>query len=103
MDPAAPRTAPDPADVARLQRVQRRIVSALAFTTILHLSAGFVIAADHVSAERPDARVALCLIGGAFGVGAVLSLLVINRRPWQSPWLLLGALPAVLGIWWTVL
>ncbi|WP_158296550.1 hypothetical protein, partial [Nocardioides albidus] len=46
MDPSAPRKAPDPQDIERLQRVQRRVVSVLVITTILHLSAGFVIAAD---------------------------------------------------------
>lgn len=103
MDPTAPRTAPDPQDVARLQTVQRRIVSALVLTTILHLSVGFVVAADHVDAERPDARIALCVIGAAFAVGGIATTLVINRRSWRSPWLLLGLLPGVLGIWWTVL
>lgn len=103
MDPNAPRTAPEPADRERLQVVQRRIVSALAFTTILHLAVGLVIAADHVPADRTDARVVLCVIGGAFGVASVASVLLINRRPWASPWLLLGLLPGVLGLWWTVL
>jgi uroporphyrin-III C-methyltransferase / precorrin-2 dehydrogenase / sirohydrochlorin ferrochelatase len=33
MDPSAPRKAPDPAELARLQRVQRIVTSSLVFTT----------------------------------------------------------------------
>lgn len=103
MDPNAPRKAPDPKDLERLQRVQRRVVSVLVITTILHLSAGFVIAADHVAADRMDARIGLNLIAAAFMVGGIGATLVINGRSWRSPWLLLGLVPLVVGLWWTVL
>lgn len=102
MDPNAPRKAPDPRDVERLQRVQRRVVSVLIVTTILHLSAGFVIAADHVDTSRTDARVGLNVIAAAFLVGGIAATLVINGRSWKSPWLLVGLVPLV-GLWWTVL
>ena len=101
MDPSLPRKAPDPGDLERLQRVQRRIVSALVLTTILHLAVGFVIAADHVRDDRIDAKVALNLIAAAFMVGGIAGTLVINGRRPLSPWLLVGLLPAVVGIWWT--
>ena len=103
IDPNAPRKAPDPRDLERLQRVQRRVVSALIVTTILHLSAGFVIAADHVDAARTDARVGLNVIAVAFMVGGIAATLVINGRSWKSPWLLLGLIPGIVGLWWTVL
>lgn len=103
MDPNAPRRAPDPQDLERLQRVQRRVVSVLVVTTVLHLAVGFVIAADHVDADRLDARIGLNVIASAFLLGGIASTLLINRRPWLSPWLLLGLLPAAVGIWWTVL
>ncbi len=103
MDPTAPRKAPDPRDLERLQRVQRRIVSALVITTILHLSVGFVIAADHVHDDRLDAKVALNLIASAFMVGGIAGTLVLNGRRPLSPWLLLGLLPGAVGIWWTCL
>ena len=92
MDPSAPRKAPDPQDIERLQRTQRRVVAALIVTTVLHLAVGFVIAADHVDPDRTDARV----------IGIAATLLVL-RRSWHSPWLLLGLLPGIAGIWWTVL
>ncbi|WP_377322870.1 hypothetical protein ACFJIY_25420 [Pimelobacter simplex] len=103
MDPNAPRKAPDPRDLERLQRVQRRVVSVLVVTTILHLSAGFVIAADHVDPDRTDARVGLNIIAVAFMVGGIAATLLLNGRSWKSPWLLLGLVPGVIGLWWTVL
>ncbi|WGX94350.1 hypothetical protein [Nocardioides sp. L-11A] len=103
MDPNAPRKAPDPKDIERLQRVQRRVISVLVITTILHLSVGFVIAADHVADDRTDARVGLNLIAAAFMVGGIAATLAINGRSWKSPWLLLGLVPGIVGIWWTVL
>lgn len=103
MDPNAPRKAPDPKDVERLQRVQRRVISVLVVTTILHLAVGFVIAADHVADDRNDARIGLNVIASAFMVGGIAATLVINHRSWRSPWLLLGLLPGLIGIWWTVL
>jgi hypothetical protein len=103
MDPNAPRKAPDPRDLERLQRVQRRVISVLVITTIVHLSAGFVIAADHVSAARTDARIGLNVIASAFLVGGIAATLILNGRSWKSPWLLLGLVPGVVGLWWTVL
>lgn len=103
MDPNAPRKAPDPKDLERLQRVQRRVMSVLVVTTIVHLSAGFVIAADHVAADRMDARIGLNVIAMAFMVGGIAATLLINGRSWRSPWLLLGLVPGIIGLWWTVL
>lgn len=103
MDPNAPRKAPDPADIERLHRVQRRVSSVLVVTTLLHLSVGLVIAAGHVSSDRLDARIGLNVIATAFMVLGIAAGLVINGRSWRSPWLLLGCLPGLIGIWWTVL
>lgn len=103
MDPNAPRKAPDPQDIERLQRTQRRVVAALIVTTVLHLAVGFVIAADHVDEDRLDARIGLSLIASAFMVGGIVATLLVLRRSWRSPWLLLGLLPAAVGIAWTML
>ena len=103
MDPDAPRKAPDPQDLERLQRVQRRVMSVLLVTTVLHLSVGLVIAADHVNEDRLDARIGLNVIATAFMLGGIAATLLINHRSWKSPWLLLGLLPGIVGIWWTVL
>lgn len=103
MDPNAPRKAPDPQDLERLQRVQRRVMSVLLVTTVLHLSVGLVIAADHVAEDRLDARIGLNVIATAFMVGGIAATLLINHKSWKSPWLLVGLLPGLVGIWWTVL
>lgn len=103
MDPSAPRKAPDPRDLERLQRVQRRVITVLVVTTVLHLSAGFVIAADHVPHDRTDAQVVLLVIASIFMAGGVAAALLINSRSWKSPWLLVGLLPALVGVWWILL
>lgn len=78
-------------------------MSVLLVTTVLHLAVGFVIAADHVAEDRLDARIGLNVIATAFMVGGIAATLLINHRSWKSPWLLLGLLPGLVGIWWTVL
>lgn len=103
MDPNAPRKAPDPEALVRLARVQRRVVSVLAITTVLHLSAGLVIAADHVGKDRLDAQLTLLTIATIFMVGGIAATLVINHRKWLSPWLLIGLTPGLVGLWWIVL
>lgn len=82
-------------DAMSLGRVQRWVMSTLAVTTILHLSAGLVIAALYV--DTLDAQIGLLAIAGAFGVIAVAVGLMIHRRSPLHPWLALGVLPAVIG------
>jgi hypothetical protein len=82
-------------DAMSLGQVQRWVMSTLAVTTILHMSAGLVLAAMHV--DTLDAQIGLLTIAGAFGVIAVaVGLMVHQRRP-LSPWLGLGLLPSVIG------
>lgn len=103
MDPNAPRKKADPEDIARLERVQRRVLAALTITTVLHLAAGFIIAADHVDPSRLDAQLGLITIGTAFGVGGIAATLAILRRRMLSAWLLLGLLPGIAAVWWICL
>jgi hypothetical protein len=103
MDPNAPRRAPDPEAIKRLERVQRIVISALVFTTILHLAVGLVIAADHVDNDRLDAQIGLIVLGTASMVIGVAAVLAIQRRRVLSPWLLTGLLPGVVGAWWVLL
>lgn len=78
--------------------VQRYVLSVLAATTILHLAGGLVLAALVIEDNRTS-QVGLCVLGGAFGVLAVVAALAIHRRSLLSPWLLLGTLPGVIGLW----
>jgi hypothetical protein len=90
-------------DLAReqesLERVKRWVMSVLVVTTVAHLAVGLVVAAVMLDAPRPVARIGLCVIAGAFGViGVALARLIHGRTPF-TPWLLVGALPTVVGVW----
>lgn len=78
-----------------LTSVQRWVMSTLVATTILHLSAGVVVAAYF--SDRVDSQIGLLVISGAFGLIAVEAALLIHRHRPVSPWLLLGLLPALVG------
>lgn len=98
MDPDAPRKVASVEDRARLERVQRWVMSVLVATTIFHLSAGLVIAGAVIDDSERVAQVGLCVLGGAFGVVAVASAFAIHRRPIASPWLLVGIVPTLIGL-----
>lgn len=98
MDPNAPRTVASAEDRARLERVQRWVLSVLVATTILHLSAGLVIAAAFIDESEQIARVGLCVLGGGFGVVALAAAFAIHRRSPVSPWVALGMIPTVVGL-----
>lgn len=98
IDPTQPRKQAGAEDLARLERVQRTVMSALVGTTIFHLSIGLVIAAVVIDDSERVAQVGLCVLGGAFGVVAVAAAFAIHRRSMVSPWLLLGLVPTVVGL-----
>ena len=101
MDPANPRreviTRSDSGPM-HLEPVQKWVLSALAFTTIIHLSVGIVIAACYIDESRPSARIGLNVIAAAFGVVAVAVFRAIHQKKLASPWLLLGIVPGVVGL-----
>lgn len=99
IDPDRPRTPATAEDIARLERVQRTVMSVLVGTTIFHLSIGLVIAAVVIDDSERVAQVGLCVLGGAFGVVAVAAALAIHRRPVASPWLVLGFVPTLVGLY----
>lgn len=96
MDPANPVR---PVNDRSLTHVQRWVTSTLAVLTIAHLAAGLVLAALETPASATAARIGLNVIAGAFGVLAVAAGLTIHRRSALSPWLLVGLLPAGIGLW----
>lgn len=103
MDPNTPRKVADPKDLERLHRVQRRVASVLIVTTLIHLTAGLILAADAVSDDKRGAQIGLILLGGAFyavGIGAVRA---INKKPLLTWWLLTSLIPVAAGLWWVVL
>ena len=101
MDPANPRTRPAQQSMS-VSQVQKWVLSALAVTTILHLSAGLIIAAIFLDPARGDAgKVGLNVIAGLIGVGAAAAFRGIHQKPMLSPWLLLGFLPCLVGLYLT--
>jgi hypothetical protein len=82
-----------------IETVQRYVMSVLAATTILHLAVGLVIAGLMTDDEFRTSQIGLCVLGGAFGVMAVAAALAIHRRNPLSPWLLLGTVPGIVGVW----
>jgi hypothetical protein len=102
MDPANPRrevVRPTGSGPMSLEPVQKWVLSILAFTTIIHLSAGLVIASLYVDEHRTDARIGLNVIAAAFGVIAIAVFRAIHQKRLASWWLLPGLLPAVIGMW----
>ena len=81
-----------------LTQVQRWVMSVLAVTTILHLSAGLVIGAFFLDEDKAVSRYGLCVIGGLFGVVAVAVGRLIHQKSLLSWWLALGLVPGIAGI-----
>jgi hypothetical protein len=101
MDPDNPRPARSSGDGMSLDSVQKWVLSALAFVTIMHLAAGLVIAAMFVDEDRLSAQVGLNVLGAAFGLVAVAAARAIHGKTMASAWLLVGLIPGVVGFWLT--
>lgn len=104
LDLDAPRVVvEDPEGDARdLARVQRWVMSTLAVTTILHLVVGLVVAAVTLDDAPLSSQVGLAVIAGVFGAIAVAVGRAIHGRSILSPWLLLGLVPTLVGLWLTL-
>jgi hypothetical protein len=79
--------------------VQRWVMSVLAVTTIGHFAAGLVIAAVYMDSRPTSARVGIDLIAGVVGVLGVAAGFLIHQKSALTPWLLVGLLPAVVGLY----
>lgn len=102
MDPNAPRPVRNVrAEKESLTRVQQWVMSTLAVTTGLHMAAGLILAAMFLDERGTVSQVGLNVIAGVFGVLSIAAALAIHRRAWLSPWLTLGVVPTVVGLWLT--
>jgi hypothetical protein len=98
MDPSKPRPPTSPEDLARLARVQKWVASVLAVTTIEHLALGLVLAALVVTEGNQGAQVGLCVIAGVTGMVGVAAGFAIHQKSIVTPWLLMGPLPGIVGL-----
>lgn len=78
--------------------MQRWVMSVLAVTTIMHLSAGLVVAAVFMDDSRLAARIGLTVIAAIIGVLAVGIGRLIHQKSALSVWLLLGLTPCIVGL-----
>jgi hypothetical protein len=93
IDPDNPR--PVNREPMSLTGVQRWVLSVLAGTTIMHLSAGLVVAAYFE--DTLVSRAGLLVIAAAFGLVAMVAARLIHRVNPASTWLLVGLVPASAG------
>ena len=109
-EPRRPRHLLDPADLrgshqrsigsdTALTNVQRWVMSVLAVTTIGHFAAGLVFAAVLMHSRPVSARIGIDLIAGVVGVLGVAAGFLIHEKSALTPWLLLGLIPAVVGLY----
>ena len=97
IDPTNPR--PPSTQGMSMGAVQRWVMSVLAVTTIGHFAAGLVIAAVFMDSRPVSARVGIDLIAGVVGVLGVAAGFLIHEKSALTPWLLLGLLPAAVGLY----
>lgn len=92
-----------PVNDRSLTNVQRWVMSVLTVFTVAHLALGIAFAAYTIDDQYTAARIGLNVIAAAFGViGVAAGIAIHGHRPdhWPYvPWLLLGLLPGVIGLW----
>lgn len=76
-------------------RVQRWVASALVMTVAFLFAGGVAIGSG--TSEQPGARPVLLVLSVFVGLVAMVGVRVINAKPFLTPWLVLGALPALFG------
>lgn len=91
-----------PVNNRALTNVQRWVLSVLAVFTIAHLSIGMVLASLIVESSATASRVGLNVIAGIFGLVAIAVGFAIHRKSPLTPWLLVGLVPMVVGLWITL-
>lgn len=76
-------------------RVQRWIASALVMTVAALFGGGIAFAS--ATSKQPGARPGLLIMSIVVGLMAMIGVRVINAKTILTPWLVLGALPALFG------
>jgi len=80
-----------------VERVQRWVASSLILTVAALFAGGMAVLSQTV--DRAGAGTGLVVISVVVGVLAMVGTRVINEKSVLTPWLVLGALPAVVVLW----
>lgn len=82
----------------QVERVQKWVLSTLLTTVLFIFAGGLAVLGQHLP-DRNGADVGLVVIAALIGITAILGIRVINARPLLTPWLALGVVPALLGMY----
>lgn len=90
------------ADARSLDFVQRVIASSaigLFVGSISVVLAAYLAASGVHELPRNDV-LGLWVMTGVIGVITAITVVLLHRRPWHSPWVLLGLLPMIVSAYW---
>jgi hypothetical protein len=83
--------------------VQRWVLTVLTITIVFHLAGGLAFAAYFINPDVPSSRIGLLVIAALMGCLAIGAVFAIHRRSVVTPWLALGLLPSLLGVYFCFL
>lgn len=90
------------AEARSLDFVQRLIASSaigLFVGSISVVLAAYLAVSGDNDLPRNDV-IGLWVMTGVIGVVTAAAVVVLHRRPWYSPWVLLGLLPMIVSAYW---
>jgi hypothetical protein len=83
--------------------VQRWVLTVLTISIVFHLAGGLALAAYFTNPDVPSSRIGLLVIAALMGCLAIGAVMAIHRRRVVTPWLALGLLPSLLGVYFCFL
>lgn len=98
MTPGAPRP-PARRNAMSTVQVQKWVATVLTVVILGHLAEALVIFALISPADHPASRIGLLVISGVVGLIAAAGVRAIHHRRIPSFWLLVGLLPAAIGVY----
>lgn len=81
------------------EQVQKWVITVLTVVVLGHLAEALVIFALISPDDHPASRIGLLIIAGIVGLLAAVGVRAVHRRRILSPWLLLGLVPAGVGVY----
>ncbi len=83
--------------------VQRWVLTVLTISIVFHLAGGLAFAAYFINPDVPSSRIGLLIIAALMGCLAVGAVCAIHRRRVVTPWLAIGLIPALSGVYFCFL